>query len=44
MSQSEFAFYFGLSVRNVQEWEQRKVMPPYLLNLLERVWELEWHD
>ena len=42
MSQSEFATYFGLSVRNVQEWEQgNKSMPPYLLDLLERVWKAE---
>ena len=42
MSQSEFAFHFGLSVRNVQEWEQgKKEEPPYLLNLLERIWKLE---
>lgn len=42
MSQSVFAFHFGLSVRNVQEWEQgNKAMPPYLLNLLDRIWELE---
>lgn len=42
MSQSKFASYFGLSVRNVQEWEQeKKAMPPYLLSLLERIWKLE---
>lgn len=42
MSQSEFAFHFGLSVRNLQEWEQGKKMePPYLLNLLEKIWKLE---
>ncbi len=42
MSQSEFATYFGLSTRNVQEWEQEnKSMPPYLMDLLERVWKAE---
>lgn len=41
-SQSEFAFHFGLSVRNLQEWEQgKKAEPPYLLDLLERIWKLE---
>ena len=38
MSQSEFAAYFGLSVRSVQEWEQeRKQPPPYLVGLLKRM-------
>lgn len=42
MSQSKFAEYFGLSVRNIQEWEQgRKNPPPYLLDLLKRIWKLE---
>lgn len=42
MSQSEFSKHFGLSVRNVQEWEQgKKNEPPYLLDLLGRIWELE---
>lgn len=42
MSQSQFASYFGLSVRNLQEWEQgKKSEPPYLLDLLKRVWDLE---
>lgn len=42
MSQAKFAAYFGLSVRNIQEWEQgTKAMPPYLLDLLERIWNLE---
>ena len=27
MSQSEFAAYFGVSVRTVQEWEQGRVVP-----------------
>ena len=42
MSQSKFATYFGISVRNIQEWEQeRKQPPPYLLDLLKRIWDLE---
>ena len=27
MSQSQFAAYFGVSVRTVQEWEQGRVVP-----------------
>ena len=27
MSQSEFAAYFGVSVRTIQEWEQGRVVP-----------------
>ena len=35
MSQSKFATYFGISVRNIQEWEQeQKQPPPYLVGLL----------
>lgn len=42
MKQSDFAAYFGLSVRSVQEWEQgNKKEPPYLVDLLERVWKAE---
>ena len=44
LSQSKFAEYFGLPVRSVQEWEQgRKNPPPYLLELLKRIWKLESH-
>ena len=44
LSQKDFAEYFGLSVRNLQEWEQgRKNPPPYLLDLLKRIWDLEKH-
>ena len=44
MSQRQFAEYFGLSVRNLQEWEQGiKKPPPYLLDLLKRVWKAENH-
>ena len=42
MSQREFATYFDISVRNIQEWEQeRKQPPPYLVNLLKRILEHE---
>lgn len=42
MSQNKFAQYFGLSVRNLQEWEQeRKNPPPYLVGLLQRILDLE---
>lgn len=42
MSQSQFAEYFGIPVRSLQEWEQgRKKPPSYLLNLLKRIWILE---
>lgn len=42
MSQSEFAAYFGLPVRTLQDWEQGRHEPPaYLLDLLKRIWTLE---
>lgn len=45
MSQSEFATYFGLSVRSVQEWEQeRKQPPPYLAGLLKRILDNEYFN
>ena len=45
MSQSQFAAYFGISVRNIQEWEQeRKSPPPYLVGLLKRILDNEFFD
>lgn len=42
LSQSKFASYFGISVRNIQEWEQeRKNPPPYFVTLLDRLWSAE---
>lgn len=42
MSQSKFAEHFGLPLRTLQEWEQeRRTPPPYLLDLLKRIWTLE---
>lgn len=43
MSQNEFASYFGISVRNIQEWEQERKNPPsYLVGLLERILNNEY--
>ena len=45
MSQSKFATYFGISVRNIQEWEQeRKQPPPYLVDLLKRILDNEYFN
>lgn len=42
LSQSQFAEYYGISVRTIQEWEQGRRKPPeYILKLLKRIWELE---
>lgn len=42
MNQKEFANYFGIPIRTLQEWEQGRRNPPsYVVNLLRRVWELE---
>lgn len=42
MSQSQFAEYFKISVRSIQEWEQGRTNPPYyLLDLLKRLWIAE---
>ena len=45
MSQAKFAAYFGISVRNIQEWEQnRKQPPPYLVGLLKRILDKEYFN
>ena len=45
MSQSQFAAYFGISVRSIQEWEQeRKSPPPYLVGLLKRILDFEYFN
>lgn len=45
MSQSQFAAYFGISVRTVQEWEQEKRTPPvYLVGLLKRILDFEYFN
>lgn len=42
MSQSKFAEYFNIPLRTLQEWEQeRRTPPPYLLDLLKRIWNAE---
>lgn len=42
MSQRQFAAYFGISVRTLQEWEQGRQKPPeYLEDLLKRIWAQE---
>lgn len=42
MSQRDFAIYFDLPVRTVQEWEQNRRQPPtYLITLLQRLIEME---
>lgn len=42
MSQSQFANYFGLPFRTVQQWEQERRTPPeYINKMIERIWKLE---
>lgn len=42
LTQGKFAGYFGLPLRTLQEWEQeRRTPPPYLVELLKRIWNLE---
>ena len=44
MSQSQFAEYFGIPIRTLQEWEQgRRVPPDYILKMMKRIWKLENH-
>lgn len=43
MSQRQFAEYFGISIRTIQEWEQERKSPPsYLVGLLKRILDLEY--
>lgn len=42
MSQRQFADYFGVPLRTLQEWEQGRRKPPeYVLNMMYRIWELK---
>ena len=42
MTQSQFATYFEIPLRTVQEWEQkRKVPPDYILKMMKRIWKHE---
>ena len=44
LSQKKFAEYFNLPYRTLQDWELgRHNPPPYLLDLLKRIWKLENH-
>ena len=45
MSQSKFAAFFGISVRNIQGWEQERKQPPtYLVDLLKRILDNEYFN
>lgn len=45
MSQREFALYFNISVRSIQEWEQERKSPPsYLVGLLKRILDFEYFN
>lgn len=42
LTQSEFAEYYEIPVRTIQEWEQGRRKPPqYIPKLLKRIWNLE---
>lgn len=42
MSQSQFATYFDIPVRTLQDWEQERRQPPeYLVKLIERLLKYE---
>ena len=42
LSQKQFAEYFEIPIRTVQEWEQGRRKPPdYIPKLLERIWRIE---
>lgn len=45
MSQKQFAAYFGISFRTIQQWEQERSAPPaYLVGLLKRILDLEYSN
>lgn len=45
MSQRQFAEYFGISIRTIQEWEQERKSPPsYLVGLLKRILDFEYFN
>ena len=45
MSQKQFAAYFGISFRTIQEWEQERSAPPtYLVGLLKRILDFEYFN
>lgn len=42
LSQQQFADYFEIPVKTIQDWEQGRREPPdYIPKLLERVWMVE---
>lgn len=42
LTQKQFAEYFDIPLRTVQEWEQGRRNPPdYIPKLLERIWNVE---
>lgn len=42
MERREFADYFKISVRTVQDWEQkRRTPPPHVMFMINRILELE---
>lgn len=42
LTQKQFAEYFEVPQRTIQEWEQERRIPPeYIPKLLERVWNAE---
>lgn len=42
LSQKEFAEYFDIPFRTLQEWEQgRRTPPDYILKMMKRIWRLE---
>ncbi|MDY4771502.1 MAG: helix-turn-helix domain-containing protein [Lachnospiraceae bacterium] len=44
MSQKEFAEYFEIPLRTLQEWEQERRTPPdYVLGMIQKILKLESH-
>lgn len=42
LSQQAFATHFGVPLRSIQEWEQkRRTPPPYVVEMMCRIWTLE---
>ena len=44
LSQCDYAIYFGIPVRTIQDWEQGRRKPPvYLIDMMERILKNEYH-
>lgn len=42
MSQGKFSAYFGIPTSTLQDWEHgRRTPPPYIINMMKRILELE---